>query len=65
MIYYKLIRFNSFKTEGATARTLEANKGLSVAWEQVLDASEWSEHSTRRDESHKYRGFGFFASSVS
>ena len=30
----------------------------------MLDASEWSEHSTRRDESHKWGGLCFDGSSV-
>ena len=36
------------------SRTQGDKSSIFVAWEQVLDASEWSEHSTRRDESHKY-----------
>ena len=32
----------------------EIKQSKFVAWEQVLDASALSEHSTRRDESHKY-----------
>ena len=35
-------------------RSQKTKSSIFVAWEQVLDASEWSEHSTRRDESHIY-----------
>ena len=44
-----LFNMNSDFTSETTVRNIEIPSSIFVVSEQVLDASAWSEHSTRRD----------------